>query len=54
MTSTRDFYLSDFTYIPVDLTWFLKLSIWSNHAEHLKRLAQFIHGTPFYRKLYIL
>ncbi len=44
MTSTRDFQLFDFTFdkSSVDLTWSLKLSsTWSNHAEHLKGLAQF-------------
>ncbi len=53
MTSTYDFHLSDFTFILVDLTWSLKLSIWSNHAEHPKGLAQFIYATPFYNVTFI-
>ncbi len=46
MTSVYDFHLFDFIFIPVYLAWPLKLSTWSNHAEHLKGLAQF-HSTRY-------
>ncbi len=58
MTSTQDFHISDCTldnYLPVDLTWSLELNIWSNHAEHLKRLAPFlIHVAPLYIRSVII
>ncbi len=51
MTSTCDFHLFDFHLLDkssIDLTWFLKLSsIWSNHVEHSKGLAQLYTLPPF-------